>query len=123
MGGDKVAEFRELRKRLEAEKEQLLQKLAEAQTSQQIAERRGGGSLGKRGEEASEVLELEKRLSLEQRLRKSLEEIEHALQKYEAGTYGLCDVCGKPIEPARLEALPQANLCLKCKADQKRDAR
>jgi len=119
----KVAEFSELRKRLEAEKEQLLQKLAEAQTSQQITERRGGGSLGKRGEEASEVWELEKRLSLEQRLRKSLEEIEHALQKYEAGTYGLCDVCGKPIEPARLEALPQANLCLKCKADQKRDAR
>ena len=118
-----MAEFSELRKRLEAEKEQLSQKLAEAQTSQQITERRGGGSLGKRGEEASEVLELEKRLSLEQRLRKSLDEIEHALEKYEAGTYGLCDVCGKLIEPARLEALPQANLCLKCKADQKKDAR
>ena len=81
-----MAEFSELRRRLEAEKEQLLQKLAEAQASQQITERRGGGSLGKRGEEAIEVWELEKRLSLEKRLRKSLEEIEHALQKYEAGT-------------------------------------
>ena len=118
-----MAEFSALRKQLKAERKHLLQKLAEAQTSPQISERRAGGSFGKRGEEASQVLELEKRLNLDKRLRKSLDEVDHALQKYEAGTYGLCDVCGKPIERARLEALPQANLCLKCKADQKKDAR
>jgi len=33
----------------------------------------------------------------------------------DAGTYGLCERCGNPIEPARLEALPHALLCLTCK--------
>ncbi|MBA7707673.1 RNA polymerase-binding transcription factor DksA [subsurface metagenome] len=36
--------------------------------------------------------------------------------KCDEGTYGLCDACGQPIDPARLEALPEASLCLSCKA-------
>jgi DnaK suppressor protein len=47
---------------------------------------------------------------------KRMAEVEHALHKFDQGTYGLCDICGQPIDPARLEALPQANLCLNCKA-------
>jgi len=118
-----VAEFSELLKRLKAERKRLLQELEQMQSSQEALERRAGGPFGKRGEEASQVLELEKRLDLEKMLKKSLAEIDHALEKYDAGTYGLCDSCGKPIEPARLEALPQASLCLSCKARQTRDAR
>jgi RNA polymerase-binding transcription factor DksA len=34
------------------------------------------------------------------------------------GTYGMCDLCGKPIAPARLEAVPQASFCLECKTRQ-----
>ena len=49
--------------------------------------------------------------------------VEHALRKFEEGTYGLCDSCGQPIDPARLEALPQASLCLSCKAKQAKDAK
>jgi DnaK suppressor protein len=120
---DKVAEFTKFLQQLKAEKARLLQEMEQIQTSQQTAERRAGGPFGKRGEEASQVLELEKRLDLEKRLKKALAEIDHALEKYEAGTYGLCDSCGKPIEPARLEALPQANLCLGCKVRQTRDAK
>jgi len=118
-----VAKFSELLQRLKAERKRLLQELEQMQTSQQMAERRAGGPFGKRGEEASQVSELEKRMDLEQMLKKSLGEIDHALEKYEAGTYGLCDSCGKPIERARLEALPQASLCLRCKARQTKDAR
>ena len=118
-----MAEFTELVQRLKAEKERLLQELEQIQSSQQMEERRAGGAFGKRGEEASQVLELEKRLDLEKRLKKSLAEIDHALRKYEAGTYGLCDSCGKPIEPARLEAMPQASLCLRCKTRQTKNAR
>jgi DnaK suppressor protein len=44
------------------------------------------------------------------------EEIDWALAKVEAGTYGLCDGCGEPIAPERLEALPWAALCVSCKA-------
>ncbi|PIX27819.1 MAG: molecular chaperone DnaK [Chloroflexi bacterium CG_4_8_14_3_um_filter_45_15] len=91
--------------------------------AQPQAERREGSPFGKREEEAEGARELEKRMALEKRLRASLAEIERALQKYQAGTYGLCDSCGKAIEEARLEALPQANLCLDCKARQAKDAK
>ena len=45
-----------------------------------------------------------------------LREIEHALEKLSDGTYGRCDSCGAPIEPARLSALPHSSLCLACKS-------
>jgi RNA polymerase-binding transcription factor DksA len=38
----------------------------------------------------------------------AIEEIDHALAKFELGTYGLCEVSGKPIPKARLEAIPWA---------------
>jgi RNA polymerase-binding transcription factor DksA len=43
-----------------------------------------------------------------------LGEIEIALRKVEEGTYGVCDACGNPINPARLDALPYAAFCLAC---------
>ncbi len=45
-------------------------------------------------------------------LRESLDDVEHALAKFEAGTYGLCETCGQPIPPARLEAKPAARYCI-----------
>ena len=45
-------------------------------------------------------------------LRETLEEVEAALARLEAGNYGLCQVCGKPIGEARLEAMPAARLCI-----------
>jgi DnaK suppressor protein len=42
-------------------------------------------------------------------------EIDAALARVEAGTYGLCEACGKPIPHARLEVLPEATLCVSCK--------
>lgn len=123
-GEEKVAEFSELYQRLKEEKKQLEKRLEQLRArGQPLSERREGSPFGKREEEADEAFELEKRLALEKKLRDTLAEIEHALQKYEAGTYGVCDSCGQPIEPARLEALPQANLCLNCKAGQTKDAK
>jgi RNA polymerase-binding transcription factor DksA len=43
----------------------------------------------------------------------NLREIDLALQRIAAGTYGLCSVCGKPIAKARLEVMPYAKLCVK----------
>ena len=45
-------------------------------------------------------------------LREALDEVEAAIERVEAGTYGLCEVCGKPIGAARLEAMPAARLCI-----------
>jgi len=43
-------------------------------------------------------------------------EIDAALARVEAGTYGHCEACGKPIPEARLEAVPEATLCVACKS-------
>jgi RNA polymerase-binding protein DksA len=48
-------------------------------------------------------------------LRVNLVEVERALERIDAGTYGMCERCGKPIDPARLEARPWALLCIDCK--------
>jgi DnaK suppressor protein len=45
-----------------------------------------------------------------------IEDIDQALAKIEAGTYGICENCGQLITKARLEALPYARLCIQCKS-------
>ena len=116
--------FNLLRSRLEDERKHLIEELEQLRASIRPAEeRREGSPFGKREEEATESFELEKRLALEKRVRDSLADVEHALNKFEEGSYGLCDACGQHIDPARLEALPQASLCLNCKAQQAKDAK
>lgn len=112
------------RSRLESEKKHLTREFEQLKSSVRPPnERREGSPFGKREEEATETAELETRLELEKRIRDQLAKVEHALSKFEDGTYGLCDVCGQPINPERLEALPQANLCLNCKASQAKNAK
>ena len=109
--------LKELRSRLEEEQKRLRQELSQMETDGQPNDaRREGSPFGKREEEAEESLAIEKRLAMEKRVGGTLAEIEQALRKLDAGTYGLCDICGKPISADRLEALPQASLCLDCKA-------
>ena len=44
----------------------------------------------------------------------TLTEIEHALEKFDGGTYGVCETCGAAIPEARLEAKPAARHCINC---------
>ena len=46
----------------------------------------------------------------------TLAEIDAALLRIDEGTYGVCELCEKPIHPDRLEVLPFASLCVKCQA-------
>ena len=111
------ATFNLLRARLKSERKRLTEEMEQLKSTIRPAdERREGSPFGKREEEATESYELERRLTLEKSIREQLASVEHALQKFEQGTYGLCDLCGQHIDPARLEALPQAYLCLSCKA-------
>jgi len=113
-----------LRSRLQSEQKLLLGELTQLTADASDTEaRREGSPFGKREEEATESFELEKRLALERQIKDQLVEVEHALLKLEKGTYGLCDSCGQPIDPARLEALPHANLCVSCKSKQAKDAK
>ena len=45
-------------------------------------------------------------------LRESLDEVDAALERFRVGSYGVCEVCGKPIGAARLEAMPAARFCI-----------
>ena len=54
-------------------------------------------------------------ISVVRALRSNLGDVDRALAKMDAGTYGTCERCGKPIGPERLEALPWAVLCIDCK--------
>jgi len=105
--------------RLEAERKHLIEELELLKASVHQA---GGNPLDE-VEAATERLELEMRLTSEKRMRDDLVEVEHALAKFEKGTYGLCDNCGQPIDLARLEALPEARLCLSCKAQGEKKAK
>lgn len=58
----------------------------------------------------------ERRFLSAQRDGELLHELDIALDKIDAGTYGQCEECGVKINPARLEALPYAKLCIACKA-------
>lgn len=49
-----------------------------------------------------------------------LQKIDHALEKIEAGSFGLCEQCGESISIKRLEARLETTLCIRCKEDQER---
>ena len=49
------------------------------------------------------------------RYEKYLQQIEDALERIENGTYGICRVCGKEIDEARLRAVPTTTICVSCK--------
>ena len=69
---------------------------------------------------SSKVYEREQELALTRNTRELLEQTEHALARIDAGTYGVCESCGKPIGKARLQAFPRATLCVACKQRQER---
>ncbi|PJN41176.1 DNA-binding protein [Streptomyces sp. CB02959] len=62
----------------------------------------------------------EHELALASNAREMLHQTERALGRLDAGTYGLCENCGKPIGKARMQAFPRATLCVECKQKQER---
>jgi DnaK suppressor protein len=111
------------RKRLEAE-------LAELTTQRDDLEEATGVSLAEASGEVgfdeefpdagSYTFERERDLSLVDNVKDLIHKVEHALARIDDGSYGRCEVCGKPIEAERLDALPYTTLCL---ADARRRVR
>ena len=112
-----------IRLRLEKDRKRLAEQLEQIRASNSSEDRREGSPFGKREEEATETAELENRMALEKRVLDQLADIDYALVKFEKGSYGICENCGKPIAPERLEALPQATLCMDCKTNQAKNAK
>ena len=61
-------------------------------------------------------VERERDLALSAQALAAVEDIDKALAKIDAGTYGICERCGQPIPKERLRALPYAALCVACKS-------
>lgn len=71
----------------------------------------------------TETFEREKDLSILENVESQLADIEHALNRIADGTYGTCEACGRPIDEARLEAMPATRLCIDDQAVAERQAR
>ena len=102
-----------LRDRLRQEAARLEEQLADAQAA---VREEGVGYSNHMSDSGSEVFEQELDVSVAQRIRRSYENVRHALEKFEDGTYGICEACGGIIELARLEARPEARYCLDCQS-------
>jgi DnaK suppressor protein len=115
------AELDEVRSELKAEAVGLRVEISQAES--QIAARLGD-TVSEAGDDeadaSSKLFEREHELALTRNTRELLEQTDHALARIEAGTYGVCESCGKPIGKARLLAFPRATLCVECKQRQER---
>jgi RNA polymerase-binding transcription factor DksA len=97
-----------LRDRLQQELEEVL---AEIERLEERLERKGDYGLGK-GDPS--IYEWEMCLALKQRAENKARSLEVALRKAEEGDYGMCEVCGQQIDPARLAILPHTKRCITC---------
>jgi len=108
MTKDQVKKFREI----------LLSKKAEILSSVTKEEEEGREAVSPGAKDpydaATEAYGQESSFAISEAGRQTLGDIMEALKKMEEGTYGVCDVCNKPIDMPRLEAVPQARLCISC---------
>jgi DnaK suppressor protein len=80
-----------------------------------IPERGANLGFGKRiGDGTIEAVDRLNQIGVGTRLESRLERVDRALAKLDEGTYGTCDVCGKPIDPRRLKAAPESTVCVDC---------
>ncbi|MFC4907931.1 TraR/DksA family transcriptional regulator [Actinomadura gamaensis] len=91
-----------------------------AELSSHIADEGGEGAGDDQADAGAKTYEREHDLSLTYNSRDLLAQNERAIQRMDAGTYGVCEFCGKPIGKARLQAYPRATLCVTCKQREER---
>ncbi|HEX6331107.1 MAG TPA: TraR/DksA C4-type zinc finger protein [Actinomycetota bacterium] len=110
-------ELDDLRERLVAEREELQEQLntiQEQSFANSQSDISGEVSFDEENADAGTfTFERERDLSIENNVRDLLGKVDRALLRIDEGTYGRCSRCGKPIEKARLKALPYVDLCLK----------
>ena len=113
------------RKRLEEERTRLQGIRDNLQREQEEATSATGGELSSLdqhpGDSGTETFEMEKNVSLLEQVDDELLEVEAAFQRLERGTYGSCQVCGRPIGDERLEALPATRFCVEDQAKAERE--
>ena len=114
-------ELREVRAELESDIALLRREVADAESDLVHLMRDSGDGAGDdQADAGAKTYEREQEISLANYAREMLEQTEHALERLDNGTYGICESCGSPIGKLRLQAAPRATLCLPCKMKQER---
>lgn len=107
--------YQELHQYLLATQDKLTNQL---ETTRRAVREDGVGYSNHMADAGTEVFEQARDVSVARQLARKLEDVQHALNKFEDGTYGICESCGTIIERARLEALPSARHCIRCQSRQ-----
>ncbi len=103
-------EFSAQKNKLEAEKKKLLAELAEQEKPEDF-----GDDVDDADEEKNEAESFGNRLAMARVIKARINEIDAALSRIVAGTYGICEACGKKIEEKVLEISLESRLCQQCK--------
>jgi DnaK suppressor protein len=108
----------DIRRRLEEHRTQIRERVEELAKPPELGAAQGFGKrIGDGTVEAiSRLTQIGVGTSLESRLSRT----ERALAKLDDGTYGRCDVCSRPIPPARMNAMPDSVLCVTCAGAERR---
>jgi RNA polymerase-binding transcription factor len=101
----------EYKKRLEKERRLLLAEIAQNEKPADL-----GSDTEDPDEETDKSEELGNQLAVAQDLKYRLDEIDVALSKIQAGTYGVCEKCKSKIEKEILDIDPESRLCQNCKS-------
>lgn len=115
MGDDGVVD--DVRQRLQQEREQTLERLASLTGDHEsiVAASLDTNADDEHDPEGATIaFERSQIGALVRQVRHHLAELDAALARVDAGTYGVCEGCGSAIGDARLEALPAARLCIRC---------
>ena len=69
------------------------------------------------------IVRWELNLALREKIGQRAQQVEDALARLKEGEYGVCESCGRPIDPERLGVLPGTTLCIKCAREGKQDGK
>jgi RNA polymerase-binding protein DksA len=111
---------RELHARLEADRDRLNDQIVElrdyAIKATTYLEDENDTADNHPADDASSLVERQTDMSLLHNLEREMMDIHQALNRMDDGTYGMCEVCGKPIADKRLLARPMATTCIQCQS-------
>jgi len=114
-------ELKAVRAELEADVVRLLHEISVAESELAgLMRDAGDGSGDDQADAGTKTFEREQEISLANNARVMFEQSEHALQRIDDRSYGICENCGNPIGKNRLLAFPRATLCMPCKSKQER---
>ena len=116
-----VEELDEVRAELQGSAEALRGEIDRAElASEKLKRDQSSEGSGDEADAGTKTFEREHEMSLANNSRDLLVQVERALGRLEAGTYGRCEECGNAIPKARLQAFPRATLCVTCKQREER---